>query len=175
METGYIVVENIKSLHKLYILKLMIDFYRSREVNLGLKWWKDFLDRVEIFGEEEIPYQVSFEEFTVLKQALLSFATIKFNSTKDSTLKVIVSDINFELSTRTISGVDLTDKDLGKEVFMFKEHGKEVLFGKVGNRGKLLHFLTFKGKDYVTVTTNGVTTSFEPLTDNFILLEENVC
>lgn len=175
MDTGYVTVENFTHSDKLPILKIFLDFYKFKGINLGLKWVKDFLDRVEVFGKEEIPYEVSYEEFLTLKLQLVGLAVISFSSLNDGDLRVIVDNVNFELSTVTIPGVNLTDKDLGKEVFMFNETGNYMLFGRVGKKGKLVSFLTFKGKNYVTVTTNGVTTSFEPLTDNFILLEENVC
>lgn len=86
-----------------------------------------------------------------------------------------ISDINFELDTRTVSGTELSDSHVGMKVFLPSKTEGILFHGKIGKIGTITGFTKRLGVMCVNITINGVVGELEPISSFFILLEEKVC
>lgn len=167
MKRSFITLESYNSSYRLSTIKLFWETYHP-EYGLTLAYWKEFLDAHP--ADKTIPYLIDYDIYILLKELLVGYGEISFYG-EDTT----ISDINFELDTRTVSGTELSDSHVGMKVFLPSKTEGILFHGKIGRIGTITGFTKHLGVMCVNITINGVVGELEPISSFFILLEEKVC
>lgn len=175
MKKYNIILNKYDRTNQLVVIKGLLDFYRKLGATFTLHYWKCFMDTFPREGfdkanEQEgmIPFPVTYEEFLSLHKLLTPFAVISFFD--DSHLTKVIQDIDFELKVETKKGIELNSADLGKKVFLPDATGNVTMHGRIGKFGELINFSKLKGNTVASVSVNGITTTYVPLTETFIIL-----